>query len=429
MESSPWYSSFDFWINFFKILSIIAAGVFAALGLLTKYRDEQTNEITRWGKIALIGIIISGSMSFVLQTLEIAKTGKEAKDKEESARKADAEAQNTKRSLEEIFKTSKSMFDQQKIVLDDSNILKSNLEQSLQQTEDVAKKMKDSLQIQDKNLSQTRIVAQKMDNSLEAQKQVLSGNKEILTGVAEGAKRDSENTIGILRTIWNESNRVQASQITVSVNYQYQWWFKKAPPILLDKNWKLNLHAHQEGTLDARIKPDEWSLQPLLDKTQLFLIAKEQKIISQQTVVNDQETSYNQISIFSNFDGEMKNFSDMTKWNYATIEVVLTGQSPTLDKELRESVTGFEDSDLIKELKRLYYFPEYLQVSGFSITPLPVSATMVVSVRGRPIASSFAQLTLFKANEQDKRGLVVVKFRLVTIPKNTFPYFKPTLQN
>jgi len=53
---------FDFWIGSLKVISMLSAGLFGALGLITKYKDEN-NRITRWGKTALAGLEVSWALS------------------------------------------------------------------------------------------------------------------------------------------------------------------------------------------------------------------------------------------------------------------------------------------------------------------------------------------------------------------------------
>jgi hypothetical protein len=66
-------------LNLSKIIGTALSGAFGLLGLLTDYRDQVTKRITRWGKIAFFGIVISTVVALVSQSLESAKQTRDAK--------------------------------------------------------------------------------------------------------------------------------------------------------------------------------------------------------------------------------------------------------------------------------------------------------------------------------------------------------------
>ncbi len=53
-----------------KYASILVAGLFGMLALLVDYREKTTNKITRWGKIALIGVVTSALIGALSQAVE-----------------------------------------------------------------------------------------------------------------------------------------------------------------------------------------------------------------------------------------------------------------------------------------------------------------------------------------------------------------------
>jgi hypothetical protein len=53
-----------------KAVGIVLAGGFSILGLLTEFKDKRTHRVTRWGRIALYGIVSSTLVSLLSQTLE-----------------------------------------------------------------------------------------------------------------------------------------------------------------------------------------------------------------------------------------------------------------------------------------------------------------------------------------------------------------------
>ena len=139
----------DFLYNLLKVTLMIATGGFAALGLLTKYRDDQ-GTITKAGKIALAGILLTLGFSLGLYALETSRA-------KAAADKARAEADATAKTLQSILVNAQSTADQQRRSLNETNRLKAGL-----------------------------------DKTLEQQQSVLSGNQRILGGVTDTLERQSE---------------------------------------------------------------------------------------------------------------------------------------------------------------------------------------------------------------------------------------------
>jgi hypothetical protein len=169
----------DFWYGLLKVASMVATGLFGALGLLTKYKDNE-GRITKWGKIALAGIILTSLLSLTLYTLETSRANM-------AAVKAKAAAEATTKRLEDILVTARTTVDQQKISLAETNRLKEGLSQTLSQ--------------QDVVLQKTDEIAKGMEISLAEQQAVLGGNEKILGGVTRTIEKQSEVLSGLDRSI------------------------------------------------------------------------------------------------------------------------------------------------------------------------------------------------------------------------------------
>jgi hypothetical protein len=387
----------DFWINSIKMMSIVLAGFFGTLGLLTKYRDKN-DKITRPGKFALGGIIFTAGLSLMLQFLQTSKESAQqtanAIRSAAEARKSEASAKETSKRLEDILTTAKTTSGQQ-----------------------------------EENLAKAELLTEQMNKSLVAQRDVLAGNKRILSGIVEGAQRDTQNTIGILRTLWDESNRIEANQITVEVTYSFLRETVKQPPPLLESEESLSLLADTDDPAKLSFPLNRWSSRHLLDGKELLLRAKEQNITQRKHYTVD-GIGYQQTSYFSGFEGDIRSFFDMTKWNGALIEVLLTKQDPSLVDKLKASLDWEpERKHDLEDLKRRYDVPSNLEEMDYHITPLPVVARLTIYIRERPIATSEAVLVRAWEHDEDVRGLIVAKFRIAQVPDNTFPQFKPTLSD
>lgn len=75
-----------------KGLGIVFGAAFAVLGLLVDFRDKNTSRVTKWGNVALIGIVVSCCVSLVSQGAESLKARDEA----------DAQAKRTNALLAQI---------------------------------------------------------------------------------------------------------------------------------------------------------------------------------------------------------------------------------------------------------------------------------------------------------------------------------------
>jgi hypothetical protein len=65
-------------VSVWKASSIVLTGAFGILGLLTEFRNKDTNRITRWGWLALGGIVLSTTLGTAAQLKESADDAKKA---------------------------------------------------------------------------------------------------------------------------------------------------------------------------------------------------------------------------------------------------------------------------------------------------------------------------------------------------------------
>jgi hypothetical protein len=174
----------DLFYSFLKVTSMVATGAFGALGLLTKYKDDR-GKITKWGKTALGGIVISSGITLGLYVLETSRA-KAAADRA----KAQTEATATK--LQAILVNAQTTADQQKTSLEETNELKVGLAKTLDQ--------------QMINLGTTKAVAKDMRMSITAQKAVLAGNERI------------SNNLSNAVTTLNQTSKTTSSVLEETVN-------------------------------------------------------------------------------------------------------------------------------------------------------------------------------------------------------------------
>lgn len=166
----------DFWYGLLKVISMIATGIFGAIALLTKYKNED-DKVTIWGKLALGGILISVSISIGLYVLETVKAKEEAVKAQSRAEKAQADAEQTSQLLNGIFDRAKTAADKQELGLEKTNELQSDVAENL-------KKQEQGLDLTDK-------IANDMNASIFAQRILLTDNEKIMTGMNEGLTKQT----------------------------------------------------------------------------------------------------------------------------------------------------------------------------------------------------------------------------------------------
>jgi hypothetical protein len=94
----PNFLSLDF-VSWWKAAAILLTGFFGILGLVTEFKDQSTKRITKWGKLALMGILVSTGFGTYSQLLE---TADQNKKRAEDTRQAFQLLQGNQRTLNAI---------------------------------------------------------------------------------------------------------------------------------------------------------------------------------------------------------------------------------------------------------------------------------------------------------------------------------------
>ena len=223
-------SDTGFWIDFFKVVSLISGGLFAALGLLTNFKDKS-GQITHWGKIALGGIVVSLTVSLTLYYLEAAK---KKQDAQIAADRADAMLQTLK-----------------KISLDQ--------ESALRQQQDIVKRQSEQVALQEKQLGEMRrlYLAQYRLTGVEI-------SWAVPADTDANARAVFEQSTGIdrsLRTYLAEAGELAVTQspdkalkLFANMRTGYQWYaLDSAPALAFEKVLRLTRACDLSVTLAPEI--------------------------------------------------------------------------------------------------------------------------------------------------------------------------------
>lgn len=146
----------DFWISIFKVISMISTGVFGSMALVKKFKDDEG--LTKWGRVALGGIVLSSIVSLTLFALET----REAKKKAQVAR---AQTEATTNRLEGIIER--------------TNILRSGLETNLKTTQGVSKNMQETVVAQQQLVTKSQEISAGVSSGLEKQVRTLSTTQHV----------------------------------------------------------------------------------------------------------------------------------------------------------------------------------------------------------------------------------------------------------
>lgn len=91
-------AAMDF-VSRWKACSIVLTGAFGILGLVTEFKDKHTNKITYWGRVSLIGIVVTTLLGSAAQIKESSDDASKARD---DSKKALQLAENTQATLQEV---------------------------------------------------------------------------------------------------------------------------------------------------------------------------------------------------------------------------------------------------------------------------------------------------------------------------------------
>jgi len=176
----------DLWVGFFKIISMLATGAFGCIALLKKFKTDEG--LTKWGKFALGGIVLSSILSLTLYVLET--SGAKAK-----AQQARLQAEATTHRLEGI--------------IHQTNVLKSGLETNLETTKVVSNDLKESVNTQQILMYQSKQISSGVTSSLEKQVRTLLTTQHVA--------QQSENALTQLGRLQYPLNNI-GTQVFIKVS-------------------------------------------------------------------------------------------------------------------------------------------------------------------------------------------------------------------
>lgn len=115
-----------------KAVSMVATGVFGVIGVLTDYKDAK-DRVTTWGKIAIIGILISATLSLALYAMEASRAT-------EAGEEAKTQYDETQIKLSRSLLASRRLLGLQQTSLHNSESLEAKLAEAVERLDGIKKK-------------------------------------------------------------------------------------------------------------------------------------------------------------------------------------------------------------------------------------------------------------------------------------------------
>lgn len=197
----------DYLLTIVKFTSLILAAAFAILGTVTDYKVD--GKVTKWGRVAIIGVVVSGLLSSILLGLEernkAAEKDKTDKAKIEDLNKANQEKEDLYKRFDDLFKNTEKNLDATQ-----ENIKRT--EETLTRTDAISKDVKNSLVTQKSLAEQTGSISGDVKKNLKTQSRLMAESKGISKTVKESSQKQKtllENSEKALAEIKNQVNTQQ----------------------------------------------------------------------------------------------------------------------------------------------------------------------------------------------------------------------------
>lgn len=379
-------------VDVLQVASILSAAAFAALALFTEYKHD--GKITRFGRIAVAGIVLSALFSLGTQwgKAEIDRQKAEAARLEEAERRKQADIRDAK---------------------------------ELGHYRNQMQGLSNVLGLQNVALDGTRDLLGRMQTSLHRQQLLEAQARGTLLAVEATRSQEKANTIRVLRGMWDESNRVSGGRIVAVVAYQCAVDREKYVPILPDE-------ARAELTLVpmAAVAAERLPLnrfRAAYIRNSVDLVALDEKT----TLVKDPigEIQIQQLSRFSPFGlgaDALDALAHPENWSGIGVELRIIGTQPGLAERVaavaRKPLRGPEGLAEKYDL-RAGILHGATADAGVRVKVLPCSADMALFINDRQVAEAQGLVAQVSDAADEGIGRVFVKFPIVPVETKEFPRF------
>ena len=413
-------------VNVVTIVSIVAAAGFGLLGLLTSYKDKD-GRITRWGRIAAGGVLLTALLSITSRTIE----GRIAAIKDEQARAA-AEIARKEEDADRAAATDR--FETQVTLV---NGVLADL---------------------NKVSARTEKVQAGVNLTIDAQRRQLATAQRTSRRLAQTAAESQANADRLLRSVWDASERISGRDVTVSARIACYI----APAHPLRAELEANLDANGPALLDlgpdasismqgrrAAAGPADCSSTPAACWNSLFVaIDGKHEIVDQPRLslvknrTHDEDIKLTQKSEFTNYVIVDETAAlNRPAWNGGTVELKLSGAMSPFIRKLTSAAKAERlqgQPDTIGPRRRaslesgLWAWDWRRSNSvelDFTDELLPCHADVNLNLRGRSIGVSHGRFvaSLGRDDVPGFKPFVRIELPPFTIDEDAFPTYAQTL--
>lgn len=366
---------FEGLITFLQVAAIVSGAAFAALALFTEYKKD--GKVTRYGRFAAIGIVLSALFSLGTQW------GQSRLDLERSK---DAQGRAREQLVQEGHR-----FDQQMQRL---NFLSSDLRELNTQNLDLRHRAEQSL-------LQLATVQMRLRQSLGATREIAQ----------------------LERVMWDDANRVVPSGLNMVVTYRCLFQDRQLPSLLADQ---MIAYVRVAPASPDRPQANAFSTAPQLTADHMVEFSSiEHRTLSDGGSVSGRYFTAERMQFLSFVTDDLGAFGRPEAWRNVLVEVVVTGNVPgSRIGQLR--VAFSPETGGIERIQRYYAVGGNSLEHADDIVVPPCHADMALSVNGRLVATAEA-LPVFYVYIPGSDGNTVLKFPIVRGHDDTFPAFSGRL--
>ena len=370
-------------IRFLQVAAILSGAVFATLALFTEYKKD--GKVTKYGRVAVVGIVLSALFSLGTQWGQSKLDSEQGQAANEKAgRQLAEEGRRFRQQMGRLNALSSNL-----ITLGSQNLeLRVRAEQSLAQLAAVQARVGESL------LATRRIGAQ-----------------------------DQRNTAQVLRTMWDDANRINASSLVVAVNYSCGPVTGDFPRLMDDGATMVVRVARLTDRQRASLSPTGFHTSLLLGSADAatFRSADQRITVSRAPTVDGAQID--QTARFTSFQSpNLGQFSDPANWRGAVVEAIIFTYQPGL---LAAAAAATPDLPLggRAEVGNHYDLSSVRNDGDYSLSMLDCPVQMTLVVNGRYVATAEGRIVHVIEHDEDVRGLLVVKFPVVPVDEAAFSTF------
>jgi hypothetical protein len=379
-------------IDLIGYVSIVAAAGFGLLGLFTEYKKD--GRVTRWGKAAAGGIALSATLGLTSSMLQQRAEAHRSKLSRETADKERRESNNRyRKQLARLVGISDGL-----IATNKSN-------------ETIIQGVQRSLE------AQTGVVR--------SQGMVLDRAQRTMLLTAGLSRQEGENTARVLRTMWDDANRIVGRSMELAIAYRCSPLKAGAAfATILGDGSSAEVRVAPRSSVSALREPlHSFRSDLILPDSSAVFGAYDQQVTTRRTRSVDGDDLL-QFSRFSGFRaGDMKGLHHPDAWRDVVVEVLVSGNQPGLAGQARAAFDEGEVGDKAA-LRNRYAVPEEILANDdYEVTVLPCTATMSLLLNERSVAVAQGLVVQVNEYDEDRRGRVVVKFPVVRANADAFPKF------